>query len=131
MLGSVVTGGRVTSERNVVVVTAWLIVVEVVEVVVLRVGTVVVVVVLVVEVELVVVLVVVLVAVGIVVVGAVVVEVVVEVVVGAVVVVVVVGADVLTTSACAPAMLFAPLGTSIDTIALPAMSCGAAVNAYD
>ena len=94
---------------------------------VVTVGTAVVLVVLDVDVELVDVLV----AVGIVVVGAVVVEVVVEVVVGAVVVVVVVGADVLTTSACAPAMLFAPLGTSIDTIALPAMSCGAAVNAYD
>ncbi len=95
---------------------------------VVTVGTAVVLVVLDVDVELVDVLV----AVGTVVVGAVVVEVVVgavvvEVVVGAVVV----GADVPTTSACAPAMLFAPLGTLVDNIALPAVSCGAVVNEYD
>ena len=43
----------------------------------------------------------------------------------------VVGAVVSTRSACAPAMLFAPLGTLVDTMALPAVSCGAVVNAYD
>ena len=86
---------------------------------VVTVGTAVVLVVLDVDVELVDVLV----AVGTVVVGAVVVEdVVVEDVVGEVV---------STTSACAPAMLFAPLGTLVDTIALPAVSCGAVVNEYD
>ena len=86
---------------------------------VVTVGTAVVLVVLDVDVELVDVLV----AVGTVVVGAVVVEdVVVEDVVGEVV---------STTSACAPAMLFAPLGTLVDTIVLPAVSCGAVVNEYD
>ena len=100
---------------------------------VVTVGTAVVLVVLDVDVELVDVLV----AVGTVVVGAVVVEV----VVGAVVVEDVVVEDVVvedvvvevvsTTSACAPAMLFAPLGTLVDTIALPAVSCGAVVNEYD
>lgn len=90
---------------------------------VVTVGTAVVLVVLDVDVELVDVLV----AVGTVVVGAVVVEV----VVGAVVVEDVVGEVVSTTSACAPAMLFAPLGTLVDTIALPAVSCGAVVNEYD
>ena len=86
---------------------------------VVTVGTAVVLVVLDVDVELVDVLV----AVGTVVVGAVVVEV--------VVVEDVVGEVVSTTSACAPAMLFAPLGTLVDTIALPAVSCGAVVNEYD
>lgn len=90
---------------------------------VVTVGTAVVLVVLDVDVELVDVLV----AVGTVVVGAVVVEV----VVGAVVVEDVVGEVVSTTSACAPAMLFAPLGTLVDTIVLPAVSCGAVVNEYD
>ena len=100
---------------------------------VVTVGTAVVLVVLDVDVELVDVLV----AVGTVVVGAVVVEVVVgavvveDVVVEDVVVEDVVGEVVSTTSACAPAMLFAPLGTLVDTIALPAVSCGAVVNEYD
>ena len=95
---------------------------------VVTVGTAVVLVVLDVDVELVDVLV----AVGTVVVGAVVVEVVAgAVVVEDVVVEDVVGEVVSTTSACAPAMLFAPLGTLVDTIALPAVSCGAVVNEYD
>jgi len=43
----------------------------------------------------------------------------------------VVGPAVSTTIACAPAMLFAPVGTDVDVIALPAVSVGALVNTYD
>ena len=39
-----------------------------------------------------------------------------------------VGAVVSITIACAPAMLFAPVGTDVDVIALPAVSVGALVN---
>ena len=42
-----------------------------------------------------------------------------------------VGAVVSMTIACAPAMLFAPVGTDVDVIALPAVSVGALVNTYD
>ena len=73
--------------------------------------------------------VVVVVAVGTVVVVVAVGTVVVVVAVGTVVVVV--GEVVFTTSACAPAMLLAPLGTLVDTMLLPAVSCGAVVNEYD
>ena len=42
-----------------------------------------------------------------------------------------VGPAVSITIACAPAILFAPLGTVVDVITLPAVSAGALVNTYD
>lgn len=42
-----------------------------------------------------------------------------------------VGAVVSTNIACAPAMLLAPVGTDVESIALPAVSVGALVNTYD
>jgi len=42
-----------------------------------------------------------------------------------------VGPAVSITIACAPAMLFAPLGTVVDVMALPAVSVGALVSAYE
>ena len=149
VVGVVVTDGkRSGGTRIVVVVVVDRTVVEVVvdctvvEVVVVAVGTVVDVVEVVVDrtvVEVVVVAVgtvvdvavgtVVVVAVGTVVVVVAVGTVVVVVAVGTVVVVV--GEVVFTTSACAPAMLLAPLGTLVDTMLLPAVSCGAVVNEYD